>query len=56
MKSMDLIKSYKKELEGIEFLRDAIYWLDGSKECENQGKNPIQLLQDYAKAIKRRNP
>jgi len=34
-------------LEGIEYLRAAVQWLDNRNECENEEKTPNQLLGEY---------
>lgn len=50
MKDIDFvlkIESHKKGIEGIEFLRDAVNWMDNRNEFLNESKSPKQLLKDY---------
>ena len=41
------IKTLKKDLKGIEFLRNAVEFFNGRDERINDNKNPIELLKEY---------
>lgn len=46
---MKKLTDYKNELEGIEFLRDAMYFFDNRAEVRNENKTPLELLEEYLK-------
>ena len=41
------MKELNKDLQGIDFLRNAVNYFDCRCEFFNQDKNPIQLLKEY---------
>ena len=45
----------KDGLNGIEFLRDLVDWLNYRPEDQNEEKTPSQLITEYKKALKKDN-
>ena len=45
------IKTLKKDLKGIEFLRNAVEFFDRRDEYLNDNKNPIELLKEYEDVV-----
>ena len=43
----------KDGLNGIEFLRDLVSWLNYRPEDQNEEKTPSQLITEYKKALKK---
>ena len=43
----------KDGLNGIEFLRDLVDWLNYRPEDQNEEKTPSQLITEYKKALKK---
>ena len=41
----------KDKLDGVEQLRDCVYWLNSRNEHLNLNKTAIQLIKEYQKAI-----
>lgn len=44
---MKKVSEYKKNLEGIEFIRSLANWSNYRNECLNDNKTPIQLINEF---------
>ncbi len=47
--ALKIIQSFNESTEGIEYLRDALDWLNRQDESDHENRNPIQLLCDFEK-------